>query len=245
MGSCTFPAPALLPSRSAPVRGADWHRRLWDASSGQCLKTLDNETNSPVTCALFTPNPFYLMTATASPEMTVRVYNIHTARVVKTLRPEGENGASVSLGLASGGTAMGRQAVICAFTRAPVPMSAGTGGSAAGPADSLSSREAASGEDVDMDGQDSVAPGQSAARLPAPAPGQSQGQTQTPDTWVLAGTDKGGIVIWDLASRRLAQVLEGHMAGIVAVAVHPSGAWVASGSVEPERTIRIWRHVDP
>ena len=27
-------------------------RRLWDANSGQCLKTLDNDTNSPVLVVL-------------------------------------------------------------------------------------------------------------------------------------------------------------------------------------------------
>jgi WD40 repeat protein len=66
----------------------------------------------------------------------------------------------------------------------------------------------------------------------------------TPDTWVLAGTDKGGIIVWDLATRTLAQIMEGHMASVLALAVHPTGAWVASGSAEPERTIRVWKHVD-
>lgn len=182
------------------------------------------------------------MTATASPETTVRVYNIHTARVVKTLRPEGENGAVVSLGQGTGMVGGGRGAVVCAFTRAPVASGRKVQGEVM-----RSEGEVGRGRgdgDVDMDSEENQEVAAQAAASAQRASAEYQPQSRTPDTWVLAGTDKGGIVVWDLATRRLAQVLEGHMAGVLALAVHPTGAWVASGSAEPERTIKIWRHVD-
>lgn len=186
------------------------------------------------------------MTATASPETTVRVYNIHTARVVKTLRTEGENGAQVSLGLASGATGGDRIPVICAFTQAPPyaslpkPASAVASGSN-GLEGALSERAR---RDAGMDGGPSEAEAKAQAESAQHAQNVPQTKTGTPDTWVMAGTDKGGVIVWDLATRSLAQVMEGHMAGVLALAIHPSGAWVASGSAEPERTIKIWKHVD-
>ena len=186
------------------------------------------------------------MTATASPETTVRVYNIHTARVVKTLRPEGENGAQVSLGLASGATGGDRIPVICAFTQAPpyAPPPKSIMATASG----SNGAEAAAGEsvegDAEMDGISAEAEANAQAESVPHAQNVPQTKTGTPATWVMAGTDKGGVIVWDLATRSLAQVMEGHMAGVLALAIHPSRAWVASGSAEPERTIKIWKHVD-
>lgn len=38
--------------------------RIWDTSNGQCLKTLIDEDNSPVSFAKFSPNGKYILTAT-------------------------------------------------------------------------------------------------------------------------------------------------------------------------------------
>jgi COMPASS component SWD3 len=59
--------------------------------------------------------------------------------------------------------------------------------------------------------------------------------------WVIAGSENGKAVIWDLQDRRVICVLDGHVSPVVAVAVSPDGRTVATGSLEPDRTVRLWR----
>lgn len=66
------------------------------------------------------------------------------------------------------------------------------------------------------------------------------------EAWVLATTGESGVaggkvVIWELGTRRVGQVLEGHRSAVIALAVHPSGRMVATGSLEPEKVIHVWR----
>lgn len=83
---------------------------------------------------------------------------------------------------------------------------------------------------------------------------------KTRDAWVVAGSENAKVVIWDLGSRRVLQVLETEgtvHSPIIAIAVssssspsspieltdqvHPDGRTVATGSLEPDRIINIWR----
>ena len=63
------------------------------------------------------------------------------------------------------------------------------------------------------------------------------------DAWVVSGSENGKVVLWELSSRRVAQVLEekGHKTPVVAIAVSPDGRTIASGSLEPERMVHLWR----
>lgn len=61
-----------------------------------------------------------------------------------------------------------------------------------------------------------------------------------PPAWVIAGSENGKVVIWDLQDRRVLQVLEGHVSPVVAVAVTPDGRTIATGALEPDRTIKLW-----
>lgn len=70
----------------------------------------------------------------------------------------------------------------------------------------------------------------------APAPAR---KTPRP-AWVVAGSENGKTIIWDLQERRVLQVLEGHTSPVVALAVHPSGKSIATGSLEPEKSIKLW-----
>jgi COMPASS component SWD3 len=68
------------------------------------------------------------------------------------------------------------------------------------------------------------------------------------EAWVVSGSENGKVVIWELGSRRVIQVLEGtgaeaHQRPVVALAVHPDGRSIATGSLEPEKVIHIWRDV--
>jgi COMPASS component SWD3 len=90
----------------------------------------------------------------------------------------------------------------------------------------------------------------------------SSGRRKRRESWVVTGSENGKVVIWDLGSRRVLQVLEGEgsvHSPVVAVAVsslllfvmwsfsadliqvHPDGRTIASGSLEPERLIQMWR----
>lgn len=60
------------------------------------------------------------------------------------------------------------------------------------------------------------------------------------DAWVVSGSENGKIVLWELSSRRVAQLLEGHKTPVVALAVSPDGRTLATGSLEPESSIQIW-----
>lgn len=80
----------------------------------------------------------------------------------------------------------------------------------------------------------------------------------TGDKWIVSGSEDNKVYLWDLQSREVVQVLEGHNDIVVAVAVcvsshakpeilltstsqtHPQQNMIASGSIESDLTVRIW-----
>jgi len=152
-------------------------RRIWDAHTGQCLKTLENETNSPVwvpqcidgtpltvrSYAAFTPSSTYILSSTLA--STVRLYDIHSSKVLKTLRAP----------------------TIFTSERYPSP--------------ALLYPALPEAEGMEIDGTDRT--------------------KKRPEAWVVSGSENGKVVIWDLSSRRVAQVLSegGHRAAVAALAV--------------------------
>lgn len=65
-------------------------------------------------------------------------------------------------------------------------------------------------------------------------------ETTKAEAWLVSGSENGKIVIWDVGSRNVVGILEGHERPVVALAVSPDGRRIASGTLEPEKTIRIW-----
>jgi COMPASS component SWD3 len=65
-------------------------------------------------------------------------------------------------------------------------------------------------------------------------------ETPKAEAWLVSGSENGKVVIWDVGSRNVVGILEGHERPVVALAVSPDGRRIASGSLEPEKTIRIW-----
>lgn len=55
--------------------------RIWDTSTGQCLKTLVNEDNAPVASVRFTPNSNFLFTSTL--DSAIRLWDYQSDKVVK------------------------------------------------------------------------------------------------------------------------------------------------------------------
>lgn len=58
--------------------------------------------------------------------------------------------------------------------------------------------------------------------------------------WIVSGSEDNKVYLWDLQSREIVQVLEGHQDVVVAVATHPSQNMIASASMESDLTVRIW-----
>jgi COMPASS component SWD3 len=72
--------------------------------------------------------------------------------------------------------------------------------------------------------------------------GEGQSSSAREEAWLVSGSENGKAVIWDVASRNVVGILEGHERPIVALAVRPDGKRIATGSLEPEKTIQIWNY---
>jgi len=56
--------------------------RIWDTSSGQCLKTLVDDDNPICAHVKFSPNGKFILASTQ--DSTIRLWNYHTSRCLKT-----------------------------------------------------------------------------------------------------------------------------------------------------------------
>ena len=97
-----------LPAHSDPVGGVDFTRdgtmvcscagdgliRVWDASTGQCLRTLVDEDRKSVTSVKFSPNGKFVLAWTL--DDCVRLWNYVEGRCVKTY--QGHTNSKFSLG---------------------------------------------------------------------------------------------------------------------------------------------------
>jgi COMPASS component SWD3 len=64
--------------------GLDGLVRIWDASSGQCLKTLIDDSNPPVSYVKFSPNGCYLLSS--SLDSTLRLWDYVAQKCVKSYK---------------------------------------------------------------------------------------------------------------------------------------------------------------
>lgn len=56
--------------------------RIWDTTTGQCLKTLIDDNNPPVSFVKFSPNGKFILASTL--DDTIRLWNYHTGKCLKT-----------------------------------------------------------------------------------------------------------------------------------------------------------------
>jgi len=59
--------------------------------------------------------------------------------------------------------------------------------------------------------------------------------------WIVSGSAENSVCIWDINSQELLQRLEGHNDVVVAVSAHPSVDIIASGALDNDTTVRLWK----
>lgn len=160
----------------------------------------------------FTPSSTYLFSSTLS--SALRIYDIHSSKVLKTFR----HASYISERFPCPAIIFDRPS-----THEPTK---------ANPISNTTTNGTGNGnENENENGDDSVGVEVS-----------SQDGKKRKQTWLVSGSDNGKTVIWDIGNRSVVGILEGHESPIVALAVRPDGKRIATGSLEPEKTIRIWRY---
>lgn len=97
--------------------------------------------------------------------------------------------------------------------------------------------------------------------------GEEEGvRASIPEAWIVSGSDTSEVCIWDGQSKELLQRLEGHTGEsdqpgfvigrdaesrvdrsidtVIALAVHPNKRMIATGGLERDKTIILWRNED-
>lgn len=186
-----------LPAHSDPVSGVDFVRdgtlvascssdgliRIWDATTGQCLKTLVHEDNAPVTSVRFSPNGKFVLATTL--DSCMRLWNYVEGRCIKTYQGHKNERYSINACFGTYGVAVPKK--------------------------------------------DSV--------------GKGEGSREEEDArrWAFAmcGDEDGRLVLWDVSSKEVLQVVKGHEGVVLGVDVSPDSEKLVSCGLDG--TLKVWR----
>ncbi|CDS00316.1 hypothetical protein, partial [Sporisorium scitamineum] len=79
------------------------------------------------------------------------------------------------------------------------------------------------------------------AHFHPPTTSSARAQRDAGDTTaVVCGSEDGKVFVWHVQSKEVLAQWQAHKHVVVAVAVHPTARIVATASVEPENTIKLW-----
>jgi len=59
--------------------------------------------------------------------------------------------------------------------------------------------------------------------------------------WIISGSADNTVCIWDINSKHLVQKLQGHNDVVVAVDAHSTSDLIASGALDSDKTVRLWK----
>jgi COMPASS component SWD3 len=58
--------------------------------------------------------------------------------------------------------------------------------------------------------------------------------------WIVSGSEDKKVFLWNLQSKEVVQMLEGHSEVVLTIACHPTRNMIASGAVAGDNSIKIW-----
>ncbi|KAK0394117.1 hypothetical protein QR680_000574 [Steinernema hermaphroditum] len=59
--------------------------------------------------------------------------------------------------------------------------------------------------------------------------------------WIISGSEDANVYVWNLQTKEIAQVLRGHTDVVVSSDCHPSINMIATGGLEQDKTVRLWK----
>lgn len=63
----------------------------------------------------------------------------------------------------------------------------------------------------------------------------------TKGKYIVSGSADNTVCVWDINTKKLLQRLNGHSDVVVAVAAHPTMDLIASGALDEDKTVRLWK----
>jgi COMPASS component SWD3 len=142
--------------------------RIWDATTGLCLKTIYLDKTPPVSFSRFSPNGKYIFASYL--DSTIRLWNWHNGQCEKEFKGHRNEKHCI---VSSIGAAISTQPLL------------------------------------------------------------------------VCGSEDGGVYIWDIKGKKRklhSQKLIGHVDTVLSVACHPTQALIASGGMDKDKCVKLWRH---